>query len=562
MGSELKMKISFVLITMMFLLIFSAICFAQWSTDPADNTMIGYWGLSPRIVTDGEGGAIITWALFWEYPQGIDILAQRVDSAGYLQWNMEGISICNEKLDQDFYDIISDDSGGAYISWTDYRQSVNPEWTRDSSDVYLQHINKDGEILLPGNGLLVSTGHDNAGGSKMVPDQNGGVIVAWGDERNPGGPYWKDGLFMQRISAEGECLWEKGGIQITAIYGYFDMVADREGGAILLLKNEIFRINSQGEVLWHVSETPEGINDNALIPDGSGGCIFWYVTENNPGHNNSNYSSFAQRLTSNGDFMWGENGILISSQIPRYWGTFIVPDGEHGAYISWMDSLFICHYDRIDSSGQLLWSADSLSFGYSYIGQHLTNSKANELMIIYMDNEYPYEIKIQKIDKNGLKLWDKNGVIFTLQEETYSFDFVADGTGGTIITWYTISSNRGVYAQRVNKYGKLGNITTVLEFNENIAPISFLLNQNYPNPFNNQTSISYQINKSTYVVLKIYDITGKEVITLVDEFQNLGNHRVVWNGKNNKGGDVASGIYFYQLKINELVQTKKLTLIQ
>ena len=169
-------------------------------------------------------------------------------------------------------------------------------------------------------------------------------------------------------------------------------------------------------------------------------------------------------------------------------------------------------------------------------------------------------MKAQKFNKDGLKLWDENGVLFTLHEETYSFDLIPDGTGGIIITLDTISTNRGVYAQRINRYGELGNITTVLEINEDIAPISFSLNQNYPNPFNSQTSISYQINKSSHTVLKIYAINGKEVKILVNEFQTRGNHTLTWNGKNNQGGGVSSGIYLCQLIVNDKVTTKKLIL--
>jgi flagellar hook assembly protein FlgD len=86
--------------------------------------------------------------------------------------------------------------------------------------------------------------------------------------------------------------------------------------------------------------------------------------------------------------------------------------------------------------------------------------------------------------------------------------------------------------------------------------------QNYPNPFNTNTVIKYQISKLAFVSVTVYDIQGKEVIKLTSEKQKLGEYQVSWNGKDNEGGDVASGIYFYQLKINEFVQTKKLTLIR
>ena len=128
-----------------------SICFSQWSTDPAENTRISNYGLGPFITTDGNGGGIIAWHDDYYY---IDIVAQRIDSAGYLKWSANCIPICRAKLDQSINDIVSDGSGGAYIAWTDHRFSVAPETGyQDSASVYIQHINSAGEILWQENGI-------------------------------------------------------------------------------------------------------------------------------------------------------------------------------------------------------------------------------------------------------------------------------------------------------------------------------------------------------------------------------------------------------------------------
>jgi len=89
------------------------------------------------------------------------------------------------------------------------------------------------------------------------------------------------------------------------------------------------------------------------------------------------------------------------------------------------------------------------------------------------------------------------------------------------------------------------------------SPDMFLLEQNYPNPFNPATSIIYQIPGESHVRLKIFDIQGREVSTLVDEVKRIGKYEIRFNGSG-----LASGIYFYQLSAGEFMQTKKFVLLK
>jgi len=94
-------------------------------------------------------------------------------------------------------------------------------------------------------------------------------------------------------------------------------------------------------------------------------------------------------------------------------------------------------------------------------------------------------------------------------------------------------------------------------------PYKYSLLQNYPNPFNPETVISYQLSVKSYLSLKIYDLLGREVATLVNGTQSPGTHTVEWDGKNSNGQIVGSGIYFYQLKTNKgFVSTKKMILLK
>ncbi|MCG6960031.1 T9SS type A sorting domain-containing protein [bacterium BMS3Abin03] len=89
------------------------------------------------------------------------------------------------------------------------------------------------------------------------------------------------------------------------------------------------------------------------------------------------------------------------------------------------------------------------------------------------------------------------------------------------------------------------------------APINYVLYQSYPNPFNPTTNIKYSIPKSSKVSLKIYDILGREVTSLVDKYEKSGTYTIQFTAKN-----LASGIYFYRIKAGKFVQTKKLMLLK
>jgi 5'-nucleotidase / UDP-sugar diphosphatase len=93
-------------------------------------------------------------------------------------------------------------------------------------------------------------------------------------------------------------------------------------------------------------------------------------------------------------------------------------------------------------------------------------------------------------------------------------------------------------------------------------PSQFSLLQNYPNPFNPETTILYHLNKGVKVSLKIYNTVGQLIKTLVDETQASGIHSINWDGKNEFGGEVASGVYLYQLKSKNSSEKRKMLLVR
>ena len=120
----------------------------------------------------------------------------------------------------------------------------------------------------------------------------------------------------------------------------------------------------------------------------------------------------------------------------------------------------------------------------------------------------------------------------------------ADGTVGTIRE-PSILSTKGIAFQVA------GNV-----------PAKSSLSQNYPNPFNPMTTIEYSLPEQSQVKFEVFNVLGQRVKTLADIVQPAGRHRIVWDGKDDQGKDVASGIYFYRLEAGEFSESRRMVILK
>ncbi|MDK9699856.1 MAG: T9SS type A sorting domain-containing protein, partial [bacterium] len=154
--------------------------------------------------------------------------------------------------------------------------------------------------------------------------------------------------------------------------------------------------------------------------------------------------------------------------------------------------------------------------------------------------------------------------------EDYIGDIVNDNNGGFVVAGSTTSPNFPITQNAFDTtYDSLGGyptdcFVTRLRFDTvdvareiDIQPKQFSLSQNYPNPFNSSTTISYSLPKSGNVDLRLFDITGREVATLVNQKQQTGSYRVTFDGKN-----LSSGTYFVRMQVGEFVKTQKMVLLR
>jgi hypothetical protein len=145
----------------------------------------------------------------------------------------------------------------------------------------------------------------------------------------------------------------------------------------------------------------------------------------------------------------------------------------------------------------------------------------------------------------------------------YGLDLAGDmdGDGLPEIVFSRGSTRGGVNAPAV--FIMEGNLFPVsVNDDPQTIPVSFELKQNYPNPFNPETYIDYALPEASNVRLYIYNVLGQKVKTLVDGFQEAKLHTVRWDGSNDKGLQVPSGIYYYRLQTSEFSQSKRMLLLR
>ncbi len=188
----------------------------------------------------------------------------------------------------------------------------------------------------------------------------------------------------------------------------------------------------------------------------------------------------------------------------------------------------------------------------------IENSISTKLSSIYTLSPVGYELNRPA----ALKIYlDPNKISsIPLDELTIAY---WDGTRWVKLN--SIVSNSGDFITA--EISKLGHfiVTRKTEVAEGGVPMvdipkKFELYQNYPNPFNPSTSISFDLPEDAFVSLKIYNVIGQEVKTLVNEFKNAGRYTIIWDGRDNAGKIMPSGIYFYRITAGNFSKTLKMVL--
>ncbi len=150
----------------------------------------------------------------------------------------------------------------------------------------------------------------------------------------------------------------------------------------------------------------------------------------------------------------------------------------------------------------------------------------------------------------------------------YSF---ADGINipPGLVDLLAIPNNQGCGLQHLEVVDDRGRVMKAIQGTTGISeqsaqnlPEDFVLSSNYPNPFNPETNIEYALPSDCQVTLVVYNILGQKVRTLVDAYQAAGFKSVIWDGKDDSGNQASAGVYFYSIKTDNFIQTKKMLLLK
>jgi len=524
---------------------------------------------NPRLVADGMGGAFVCWD---DKRGGLteDLYAQHLTDVGDACWQSQGIAVCTAANSQYWPRMVRDGSGGIIVVWQDFRNGTN-------TNLYARRIDASGTPLWAANGVAICTSADEQQYTRIISDGAGGAIITWQDCRTG----IDNDIYAQRISASGSVRWTSNGVQVCQM-SYSEqekpgMVPDGLGGAIIIWQDmrsncyDVYaqRIDASGAVLWSANGIPicaaEGDQMNVrAVPDGAGGAIVAWEDWRSGGAD-----LYVQHVNILGNVTWTADGVRASSSAYTKASADFAPDGIGGAILVWQETAEGGDRDivaqRLNASGIPQWGEDGVVVCANSAYQHSPCVVSDEMggaIIAWEDrrSEFAGDIYAQRVNAAGNVLWTPDGVgVCVLPGAQTGVQLVPDGLGGGIITWtdalyYT---NSDIYAQRVDGDGNLIGVGS-----GEPRPALSMLEQNFPNPFNPVTVIRFAVAEPGRVRLVVYDVSGRPVRTLVDETRTARAYEVTWDGRDDSGVSVASGVYLYSLETPGYGENRKMVLLK
>ncbi len=520
--------------------------------------------IAPAIVSDGSGGAIITWQ---DYRNGnYDIFAQRVNSSGAAQWTVNGVAICTSNDSQQQPQIVSDGSGGAVIAWQDYRSGSN-------YDIYAQRLNSSGAVQWSANGVPICTAAFDQFNIAMISDGGGGAILTWEDNR--ANVVNCPDIYAQRVNASGAALWTANGVSIcneASAQHNPRLVGYGSGGATITWQDDragdydIYtqRIASVGAVQWTTNgvATCTMATDQLkpdICSDGANGVIItWYDYRST-----TDFNIYAQRQGPGGAIVWAVDGVVMNNNVaydqinPR-----IVSDGVGGAIIAWQDyrtgTTSDIYAQRVAAAGAVQWTATGViictAAGDQMDPQIVTDGNSGAF-ITWDDHRDTanYDIYAQRIAADATINWSADGYPICAAAGSQTNPAMAsDGNLGAVVAWQDHrNGNYDIYTQGFDVSG-IG-----IEIGSQPEASALYLSPASPNPSAAAVGISYSVPKSGEVELSVYDIVGHKVATLAAGMMSAGRHEASWNG-----ASVAAGVYFYRLSFEGTTRTNWMTVVR
>jgi len=180
-----------------------------------------------------------------------------------------------------------------------------------------------------------------------------------------------------------------------------------------------------------------------------------------------------------------------------------------------------------------------------------THEVPNYITFMEADSQYIY-----MLDYLAVKAFNRNALPTLEMIDSLYFGDFCEGLFVSDSILYAAGNMGGLYIIGNGSQSEINNNP----FNR--ASNTYTLSSAFPNPFNLECTISFQIPRTEKVKIAVYNVLGQRVAVLADAVYSAGNHSVVWNGRNSGGGNLSSGIYFYQIQAGEFVRTQKMALLK
>jgi Secretion system C-terminal sorting domain len=447
------------------------------------------------------------------------------------------------------------------------------------SDILLIKTDNSGNILWQN---IYGGERDDAAVSAYLTYDNSYLIVGYTNSfKNDTSNY---DIYLLKITMGGDTIWSKTIGTDSAIELDNSSILTSDNNILIVgsktsLTNSntdmlLIKMDQDGNVIWEKTYGgEEGADDGEYVLEtGDKGFLITGETGSYGIGTPFFTNIYFIRTDVNGDSLWTRYYGNIWYDYPRSIlktndNSYIVSGwyATNGTEVSDISVLKI--QDNGDISWARLYGADG--FEYSYGSVNIGNN--NFLLIgttnsVLLGSMGSYDIYLMNINIDGDTIWTKT--IGTSAFESAK-GMVKTNDGNYIIYGqskpFYQSNSSDVLLVKVN-FNSINGITG----DNNSIPSDFVLQQNFPNPFNPTTKIKYSIpfppassplangrNEVGFVTLKVYDILGREIITLVNEFKEPGNYEVEFNA-----GLLASGIYFYKLQAGSFVEMKKMILLK
>lgn len=572
------MKIIYTVLLLKLLAI--SMVFPQWKTTVEENNFISVAAsnqTAPSFASDGDAGAFIAWTDYRNSSSEQDIYVQRIDKDGYTIFQEDGIAVCDVEGAQNQTQIVATSDSCAIIFWIDNRTNYT-----NSTDLYAQKIDRQGNILWTSGGVPVSQFDDPTPGSAsdffVIADDNGGAYAAW-----ILGYYGYGQLRAQRIDNNGNIMWDSTGAVLTdgAVDSRSPRLVRNHSGITVVYRHTVggyaiyyqivdefgnIKFTRPGKLV--ATNGPQGATSIAMADTTQNEAVAILWGENQSGNTGT---LFAQAMDNDGNKLWGSDPVIIND-VPGNHAYYKIVKSLNNSdyYLVWKDGRRInVAYDiyaqKINNSGQPQWTQNGIlvcNTPYTFTNSSISANN-DGIYVSWADTRVnAFGIYAQKIKSDSTFEWINNGIRLTQNFDVMNLMTLDPevNTGGALVVFSGNGNPSGtgenVYAKYVGANGVVGGVTSNDE-NSYVNPTEFDLVQNYPNPFNPSTKISWQSPVSSYQTLKVYDILGNEVATLMDEYRDAGSYEIEFNAS-----ALSSGVYFYKLQSGNLVLTKKMTLIK